>query len=227
LRKSTIYKLLRLQTSIPKSELIHTTIDVTAGLETNQARAILARRRNECTDQQINTGGVSMSKMDRRSFLKSSGIAAAVPLIGSTSAVLAKEHSNPNGPQFPELKLGNANQLAENQPVSFSYPDADSPCAMIRMGKPVPGGVGPNSDIVAYSILCNHMGCPLQYDKGSRTFKCGCHFSVFDSEKAGQMVTGQATENLPQILLNYDENTGDVHAIGVDGLIFGRQDNQL
>ncbi len=48
---------------------------------------------------------------------------------------------------------------------------------------------------------------------------------MFDSEKAGQMVTGQATEDLPRILLSYDKASGDIKAVGVDGLIFGRQAN--
>jgi arsenite oxidase small subunit len=71
------------------------------------------------------------------------------------------------------------------------------------------------------------MGCPVAYDADSKTFKCGCHFSMFDAEKSGQMVCGQATENLPRIKLEYDAKTDSVHASGVDGLIYGRQSNIL
>ena len=31
----------------------------------------------------------------------------------------------------------------------------------------VPAGVGPDGDIVAYSSLRTHMGCPVVYDGGS------------------------------------------------------------
>jgi arsenite oxidase small subunit len=41
------------------------------------------------------------------------------------------------------------------------------------------------------------------------------------------MVCGQATENLPQIKLEYDAKTDSIHALGVDGLIYGRQSNIL
>ena len=58
-------------------------------------------------------------------------------------------------------------------------------------------------------------------------FKCGCHFSIFDAEKGGQMVCGQATENLPRVLLAFDSANGTVSAVGVDGLIYGRQANVL
>lgn len=171
-----------------------------------------------------------MSKMNRRSFLKSTGAAAAIPIMGSSGNALASEsqtkHTGINL-DYPQTMVANTAQLSENQALNFNYPDAESPCALIRMGHEVPGGVGPNRDIVAYSILCNHMGCPLVYAPESRTFKCPCHFSIFDSEKSGQMVTGQATEDLPRIRLSYDASRGEIKAIGVDGLIFGRQANIL
>jgi len=169
-----------------------------------------------------------MSKISRRNFLKSSSAAAAIPLMGSAGNALATESSQPDTGimlDYPEKTVTTANQLPVNKAISFHYPDAASPCAMIRMGHTVPGGIGPDNDIVAYSILCNHMGCPLNYDTSARTFKCSCHFRMFDSEKAGQMVTGQATEDLPRILLSYDKTSGDIKAVGVDGLIFGRQAN--
>ena len=170
-----------------------------------------------------------MSNISRRKFLKSSGAAAAIPLMGSAGNALAKDNSQlPDTGMtldYPETTVSNSSQLPVNKAISFHFPDASSPCAVIRMGHEVPGGVGPDKDIVAYSILCNHMGCPLNYDTTTRTFKCACHFSMFDSEKAGQMVTGQATEDLPRILLSYDKASGDIKATGVDGLIFGRQAN--
>ena len=170
-----------------------------------------------------------MSKISRRNFLKSSGAVAAIPIMGSAGNALAKENSQQPDTgimlDYPKTTVSNVSQLAVNKAVSFHFPDKNSPCAVIRMGHAVPGGVGPDKDIVAYSILCNHMGCPLNYDTTTRTFKCACHFSMFDSEKAGQMVTGQATEDLPRILLSYDKASGDIKAVGVDGLIYGRQAN--
>lgn len=48
---------------------------------------------------------------------------------------------------------------------------------------------------------------------------------MFDAEKAGQMIAGQSTENLPRVRLQYDEKTGTVSAVGIEGLIYGRQAN--
>ncbi len=173
-------------------------------------------------------------KLSRRIFLKSTGgvaaagAAAVTMLPGAAEAAAAKTAAagaTSTNLNYPKRPVGKAASMPVNQVVSFSYPDPSSPCAAIRMGNPVPGGVGPNKDIVAYSTLCTHMGCPVQYEGGTRTFKCGCHFSIFDPENSGQMVCGQATEDLPRVLLDYDARTDSVAAVGVDGLIYGRQAN--
>ena len=169
-------------------------------------------------------------KLSRRIFLKSSGGAAAA--VGSAAAVLAPssaQAAEASGTtlRYPKRSVGKGTGMPVNQVVNFFYPDASSPCVAIRMGSKVPGGVGPNGDIVAYSTLCTHMGCPVQYDGGTKTFKCNCHFSIFDPENGGQMVCGQATEDLPRVLLDYDSKSDTVTAVGIDGLIYGRQANVL
>lgn len=171
-------------------------------------------------------------KLSRRIFMMTTGGGAAAL---ATSA-LSPAHAAPGTAaaasgattlNYPKRAVGKAKAMPVNEAVSFSYPDASSPCYAIRMGSPVPGGVGPNSDIVAYSGMCTHMGCPVSYDGGTRTFKCGCHFSIFDPENSGQMVCGQATEDLPQVLLEYDPRNDSVQAIAINGLLYGRQSNVL
>ncbi|MEW5862754.1 MAG: Rieske 2Fe-2S domain-containing protein [Pseudomonadota bacterium] len=65
------------------------------------------------------------------------------------------------------------------------------------MGRPVPGGVGPNRDIVAFGTLCTHMGCPVSYDAAIRTFRCGCHYSVFDARAHRPRAAGFARQARP------------------------------
>jgi arsenite oxidase small subunit len=169
-------------------------------------------------------------KVSRRQFLKFTGgfataTGAAVGGIGAAQAATG-DVGRTTLPYKPKV-VAKAAQLEENVPLAFTFPDEASPCALVKTGRPVPGGVGPNRDIVAYSTLCTHMGCPVNYDGTTRTFRCGCHYSVFDAELAGQMVCGQATENLPQVSLRYDAKSGAVTAVAVDGLIYGRQSNVL
>lgn len=172
-------------------------------------------------------------KMGRRFFLKSGGTAAAlagatvIPIHNANAAKPAAAAAAGTTLQYPKRAVGKAKGMPVNQVTAFTYPDSSSPCYAIRMGIEVPGGVGPNKDIVAFSSMCTHMGCPVTYDGSTRTLKCGCHFSIFDPENGGQMVSGQATENLPKITLEYDAKTDSVTAVGVDGLIYGRQSNIL
>ena len=168
--------------------------------------------------------------VSRRAFLKiSGGVAAGVGTLGmgNVHAADAKSHPGNVTLPYPNKIVAKASALKENVPVSFTYPDDQSPCALIKMGHPVPGGVGPQDDIVAYSSMCTHMGCPLVYDEPTRTFRCGCHYSVFDAELMGQMVCGQATENLPPVALKFDAKTGEVSAVAIQGLMYGRQSNIL
>ena len=168
--------------------------------------------------------------LSRRQFLKATGGAAAIGTTGNAaSAATAQPTADPGRTTlpYPAKTVTRIDRLRVNEPIAFLYPDASSPCTVIKMGTPVPGGVGPDKDIVAYSTLCTLMGCPVTYDAGVRAFKCPCHFSMFDPEKSGQMVIGQATENLPVIALEYSAKDGTVKAVAVEGLIYGRQANLL
>ena len=166
----------------------------------------------------------------RRNFLKAGG--AAVAGAGASAALVSEAQAatadagRATLPYKPKI-VGAARTLRENVPVRFTFPDASSPCVLVKLGKAAPGGVGPDRDIVAFSTMCTHMGCPVSYEAASRTFRCGCHYSVFDAELAGQMVCGQATENLPRIVLAYDAKSGNVSAVSIDGLLYGRQSNVL
>jgi len=170
-----------------------------------------------------------MEKPSRREFLKiSSGVAAgaASMVVGTAQAATSVDAGRTTLPYKPKA-LTKARGLKPNSPLSFTFPDEQSLCTLVKVGHEVPGGVGPEKDIVAYSALCTHMGCPVSYDPATLTFRCGCHYSVFDAEMGGQMVCGQATENLPQITLKHNEKDDTVTAVSVNGLIYGRQSNVL
>jgi arsenite oxidase small subunit len=167
------------------------------------------------------------SSVSRRMFFKVSGASAAgVAIAAPGLAQAAQAEAGRTTLPYPRKAVGAASALKVNEPVAFMYPDESSPCAMVRMGRRVQGGVGPDGDIVAFSTLCTHMGCPVAYDAQARSFKCGCHYSQFDPELGGQMICGQATENLPQVTLAVGSD-GAITATGVQGLIYGRQSNVL
>lgn len=162
----------------------------------------------------------------RRQFLRGGTTAAA----GLAAGVL------PSGPaqSAPSLarvdyrpgKLANVRDLKVDDPVQFSYPDSDSPGVLLKLGRPVEGGVGPDRDIVAFSTLCPHKGYPLNYLAADKSLNCPGHYSRFDCERGGQQIWGHATQNLPQFKLAIDRS-GDIFATGVDELIYGRISNVL
>ncbi len=127
---------------------------------------------------------------------------------------------------YPSTKLANVHDLKVDEPVDIAYPDADSPGVLLKLGIRVDGGAGPDGDIVAFSTLCPHKGFPLNYGPGDRTLSCPGHYSRFDVEKGGLQIFGHATQNLPQFRLVIDQN-GDIYAVAVDELIYGRLSNVL
>jgi arsenite oxidase small subunit len=166
--------------------------------------------------------------VSRREFLKfTGGVAAGAAALPTNAEAAPATDAGSTVLPYKAKPVGKAGGLAVNQAVNFTFPDASSPCALVKMGNPVPGGVGPSQDIVAYSTMCTHMGCPVAYDPAQKIFKCPCHFSMFDAEKAGQMICGQATENLPRVVLKYNAKDDTVTAVAIDGLLYGRQSNIL
>ena len=162
----------------------------------------------------------------RRAFLRGGGIAAAGGLAVAIVPGNAQAATSRARVDYPSIKLGNLKTLKVNEPVDIAYPDQDSPGVLLKLGKAVEGGAGPDSDVVAFSTMCPHKGFPLSYNAEGRTLNCPGHYSVFDCEAGGQEVWGQATQNLPQFTLRVDDK-GDVFAEGVDELLYGRLSNVL
>lgn len=167
-----------------------------------------------------------MVDVGRRQFLRRGAIAAAG---AATVSVLPAESANAASlalVEYPSNRLANIGDLTPNEPFDVAYPDAEAPGVLLKLGKPVEGGVGPDGDIVGFTTICPHKGFPLVYNAEYRTMNCPGHYSVFDCEAGGQETWGQATQNLPQYMLRVDDK-GDIYAEGVDELLYGRLSNVL
>jgi arsenite oxidase small subunit len=162
-------------------------------------------------DEEQAGGGLS-----RRSFL-ATGAAGTVAAVTAASPAAAKSRA------YPQLRVIALNKLKVNRAHTFDYPLKGQSSVVIDMGREVPGGVGPKHSIVAYSALCQHMGCPVSYRSKHRELFCPCHQSRYDPERQGSIIQGVATRPLPRILLQVRD--GAVFAVGVSGLIYGRRSN--
>ncbi|MFT2095137.1 arsenate reductase (azurin) small subunit [Acidiphilium multivorum] len=119
------------------------------------------------------------------------------------------------------MKVGNAKNLKQGKSVSFSYPDGGSPAWLLKLDESAVEGAGPDKNIVAFSGICTHMGCPIAFKDGR--FVCPCHLSMFDPARNGVPYQGLASDYLPQIRLRIDRSSGDIHAVAMSGLVWGRE----
>lgn len=173
-----------------------------------------------------------MSDLSRRHFLKLGACvvggacaASALSTTGQAGEAEAASTLTTTLP-YPRVKLTRLADLKTGEELMLSYPDKASPVSLLKFGTPVMTGVGPDQDIVAFSRYCTHMGGTLQFKADTGAFHCPLHYAMFDAQKGGLTVIGQATDNLPQVELEIDAK-GDIYAVGIKGLIYGRQANVL
>lgn len=159
----------------------------------------------------------------RREFLVAGGIATAFMMIGMGRPQAAEAVVK----GYPAQKIGKISALKEGKLVKFNYPDKGSECFLTKLGQPAGGGIGKSADIVAFSDLCTHMGGMVS-DGGYHPADgvigpCPHHLSTFDLTRHGMVAAGHGTQNLPQIQL--ESKGDDIYAVGVMGLLYGRNSN--
>lgn len=157
------------------------------------------------------------------SQMANSGQAAADGGLSSTTTTLPPSPSAVVG-FFPKLRVASVGDVSTTEPIRFDYPLQGQRNVLVKLNSPVSYGVGPDEDIVAFSSICTHMGCLLDEYKPEHNAlgPCPCHFSTFDLANNGMVTLGQATQNLPQVLLSVDGD--DIYATGVVRLVYGYAD---
>ena len=165
--------------------------------------------------------------MSRRKFLLSSGVVSATVMVtvssgGATSQVPALVAT------YPRKLIGRLSALVTDEPSEFEYPDegAYAQSMLIKLGTEAGGGIGPQKDVVAFNYFCTHQGGGLSgtYKADTKSLgACPLHLSTYDLTRHGILISGQAYQSLPQVLLELEGD--DIYAVGVFGLIFGRYDN--
>lgn len=141
---------------------------------------------------------------------------------GSTST--SQTSSSP----FPRFKVANLSDVSASTPVYFNYPLDETPNILVKLGVKAEGGVGPDGDIVAFSTICQHLGCIYGFVPSGKsptcdsTYKaagpegyCCCHGTAYDLTKAGAVITGPSPRPVPQVTLEFDSSSGDIFAVGM------------
>ncbi len=166
--------------------------------------------------------------MTRRKFLFTSGLSTATVMVALHAGTPFAKEVPAQVATYPRKLIGKLSQLKQDQPFDFNYPDdgAFSQSMLVKMGQEGGGGIGPDRDDVAFNYTCTHQGGPLggTYKADTKSLgACPLHLSTYDLTRHGILISGQAYQSLPQILLEL--NGDDIFAVGVFGLIFGRYDN--
>lgn len=167
--------------------------------------------------------------LSRREFLLAGGATVAGGALMASYGMATVDGLRFLFKKYADKKVAKLSQLRNDQVVEFKYPheDAHSSSFLVKLGREAGGGVGPQKDIVAFNQICTHMGGQLRgrYSKEHKTAgPCPLHLSLFDLEKHGMIVSGHATESLPQVALKIEGD--DVIAVGMLGLIWGYSDNE-
>jgi len=175
------------------------------------------------------------AKETRRNFLKLIatfsgllaivGVAAVLKSITSPALTSGNTTLGPNS--FPRVKVAQLADLKINEPVVFDYPLDNEPNILVKLGQKADGGVGPDGDVVAFSGVCQHLGCiyafqapgtsPLcnsSYRAAAPVGYCCCHGSVFDFLHGATVLSGPSPRVQPQVILEVD-SAGDVYATGM------------
>jgi len=129
---------------------------------------------------------------------------------------------------FPRIRVANVSDISGGQTVTFNYPLDNTPNLLAKLGAKAGGGVGPDGDIVAFSQLCQHLGCVWGYvptagsPKCDSSYKaagpvgyCCCHGSAYDLSKGAEVIDGPSPRPQPQVVLEFDSSTGDIYATGM------------
>ena len=154
----------------------------------------------------------------------------------STTSTRNQKMPPPVSSGFPVILVSNINDIQrDGGQISFNYPLEETPNILVKLGQKVVGGVGPDEDIVAFSEICQHLGCIWRFVGSGESPSCNssyktprsigyccCHGSVYDLANAGKVISGPSPKQVPQVLLSFDSSTGDIFAVGMSGpTIFG------
>jgi len=166
--------------------------------------------------------------MSRRDFLLTSGATTATIMITINAGSAEAQQVPAVVATYPRKKIGQLSTLKADQPVEFTYPDEGryAESMLVKLGVQAGGGIGPDRDVVAFNNYCTHQGGPLggTYKADTKSLgACPFHLSTYDLTRHGILISGQAYQSLPQVLMELEGD--DIYAVGIFGLVFGRYDN--
>jgi len=132
-------------------------------------------------------GGTTSS---RQSALGRAGTAPSTPSATPRSSAPAAQKSNrPAARSAPGTPIGRTTAVPVGQAGQFTDPASGSPAYVVHPS---------DNTFVAFSAVCTHAGCTVQFDPSGMQFVCPCHGGTYDA-KTGRVLAGPPPSPLPSI----------------------------
>lgn len=106
-----------------------------------------------------------------------------------TTPAAATPSASASSAKAPGTAIGAASAVPVGQAGQFNDPRTGDPAWLVH-----PSG----NTFVAFSAVCTHAGCSVQFDQSNLQFVCPCHGGVYDA-KTGQVLGGPPPSPLPSI----------------------------
>ena len=116
--------------------------------------------------------------MNRRGFIRSTAIAAGALIFGRTQSAVAAAPKKII--KFSKFPVGASQQfVAANGAPAFLFRT--------------------KTGVFAYSAICTHLGCTVEYLPAGKKLVCPCHRASFDPFNGGKVISGEAKGPLAKI----------------------------
>ena len=148
---------------------------------------------------------------ERRDFLRNmlGLVAASVPfLLWLKVAYFAPQAQAPSYITSPNAQTGgqvlaNASSIPVGESMALNDPSR-GPILLIHLE---------NGQFVAYSAICTHAGCTVQFNPHAQDIAWPCHGAVFDPYNNAQVIAGPAPFPLRKIPIRYDQASGNIYGL--------------
>jgi Rieske Fe-S protein len=127
----------------------------------------------------------SKVSLDRRSFIRISTVAVIAVASAGLGKIFPKSVAElPSGSKNiikdSALKIGDNHNFVSK---------AGTPAVLFKT----------KTGVFAYSAVCTHEGCTVQYNSASKHLQCGCHGAVFDPANDAKVLSGPTNTPLAKI----------------------------
>ena len=129
--------------------------------------------------------------LDRRTFLRQLLNGGALALLGAALYPIARYVYPPRGAEasVSSVVAAKTGELATNAAKIFKF--GNRPGILVHT---------PNGDLKAFSAVCTHLNCTVQYDNETSVIWCACHNGKFDLN--GRVISGPPPKPLEPYQVN-------------------------